>query len=275
MICDTVPMEDETGGLCFRYWLHRDLAGDGREGLVFVMLNPSTADADNDDPTVRRCMGFGRAWGYRELTVVNLFALRATKPDELLRHGSEAIGERNDEVLRWVRRHPAKPMVVAAWGNRGAHLNRDAAAMAIIGPAKALGTTKQGCPRHPLYAQRSTQLVPYEYRGPIEEKGTAPATPVPVRRAVAKLGEDLRDARLRRRIPMALLAERASISRTTLANIEKGDPGVSIGNYARALFSLGLIDRLADLADARHDEVGLAIERERLPKRIRQRKNWR
>ena len=81
MICDTVPMEDEMGGLRFRYWLHRDLASDGREGLVFVMLNPSTADAMHDDPTVRRCMAFGRRWGYRELTVVNLFALRATKPE--------------------------------------------------------------------------------------------------------------------------------------------------------------------------------------------------
>ena len=165
MICDIAPMEDEAGGRRFRYWLHRDLASDGREGLVFVMLNPSTADADNDDPTVRRCMAFGREWGYRELSVVNLFALRATKPEELLRHGSEAIGERNDEVLRWARRRPVTSMLVAAWGNRGTHLNRDAAAMAIIGPAQALGITKQGCPKHPLYLRRSTQLVPYEYRG--------------------------------------------------------------------------------------------------------------
>ena len=105
--------------------------------------------------------------------------------------------------------------------------------------------------------------------------GALPGTPVPVRRALSKLGDDVRDARKRRRIPMALLAERASISRTTLANIEKGDAGVSLGNYARALFSLGLLDRLADLADARHDDTGLAIERERLPKRIRRRRLWR
>ena len=275
MICDTVPMEDEMGGLRFRYWLHRDLASDGREGLVFVMLNPSTADAVNDDPTVRRCMAFGREWGYRELTVVNLFALRATKPDNLRRHGEEAIGERNDEVLRWMRQHPATSMVVAAWGNQGAHLSRDAAAMAIIGSAMALGVTKRGCPKHPLYVRQSTQPVPYERERLADDGRTAPGTPVPVLRALSKLGEDVRDARLRRRIPMALLAERASISRTTLANVEKGDPGVSLGNYARALFSLGLIDRLAGLADARHDEVGLAIEREQLPKRIRQRKNWR
>ena len=161
MTCDAVPMEDEAGGLRFRYWLHRDLAVDGREGLVFVMLNPSTADADNDDPTVRRCMHFGRAWGFRELTVVNLFALRATNPYDLRRRGSAAVGERNDEVLHWMRRHPATSMVVAAWGNHGAHLNRDAAAMAIIGPAKALDVTKRGCPKHPLYMQRSARPVPY------------------------------------------------------------------------------------------------------------------
>ena len=275
MICNIVPMEDETGGLRFRYWLHRELASDGRDGLVFVMLNPSTADQDNDDPTVRRCMAFGREWGYRELSVVNIFALRATSPDDLRRHGSEAIGGRNDEVLRWMRQQRTTSMVVAAWGNQGTHLNRDAAAMAIIGPAMALGMTKRGCPKHPLYVRHSTQPVSYSHRSPILGGGTMPDIPVPALRAMSKLGEDVRDARLRRRIPMALLAERASISRTTLANIENGEPGVSIGNYARALFSLGLIDRLADLADARHDEVGLAIEREQLPKRIRQRKNWR
>ena len=275
MKCDTVPMEEEAGGLRFRYWLHRELASAGREGLVFVMLNPSTADAVNDDATIRRCVGFGRQWGYRELTVVNLFALRATKPADLRRHGAEAIGEHNDDVLRWMRQHPATLMVVAAWGNQGTHLGRDAAAMAIIAPTKALGVTKQGCPKHPLYVRSSAQPLPYRRLSPVAIEGTMPSTPIPVLRALAKLGEDVRDARRRRRVPMALLAERASISRTTLANIERGDAGVSLGNYARALFSLGLIDRLADLADARHDEVGLGIEQERLPQRIRLRKNWR
>lgn len=275
MKCDTVPMEDEAGGLRFRYWLHRDLASAGREGLVFVMLNPSTADAVNDDATIRRCVGFGRQWGYRELTVVNLFALRATKPADLRRHGAEAIGEHNDDVLRWMRQHPATSMVVAAWGNQGTHLGRDTAAMAIIAPTKALGVTKQGCPKHPLYVRSSAQPLPYRRLSPVAIEGAMPSTPIPVLRALAKLGEDVRDARRRRRVPMALLAERASISRTTLANIERGDAGVSLGNYARALFSLGLIDRLADLADARHDEVGLGIEQERLPQRIRLRKNWR
>lgn len=98
------------------------------------------------------------------------------------------------------------------------------------------------------------------------------ALPLPVRRALRKLGRDIRDARLRRRIPAALLAERASISRTTLHKLEKGEPGVSIGIVATVLFALGMSDRLAELADIRHDERGLALDEERLPQRIRRRR---
>jgi transcriptional regulator with XRE-family HTH domain len=92
---------------------------------------------------------------------------------------------------------------------------------------------------------------------------------IPVKRALNKLGGDIRDARRRRRIPMALLAERARVSRTTLTKVEKGDPGTSMGVYATVLFVLGMTERLADVADPRHDSVGLALEEERLPQRIR------
>ncbi len=95
-------------------------------------------------------------------------------------------------------------------------------------------------------------------------------SPIPVQRCLRKLGKDLCDARRRRRIPIAVLAERASISHPTLIKAEKGHPGVSLGNYAKILFSLGMIDRLADLADVRHDELGLSLDEERLPKRIRE-----
>src|SRR5450756_1860051 len=64
--------------------------------------------------------------------------------------------------------------------------------------------------------------------------------PIPVRRALRKLGHDIRDARRRRRIPVAIAAQRASISRTTLVKIEKGDPGVAIGSYATVLFVIGM-----------------------------------
>lgn len=93
--------------------------------------------------------------------------------------------------------------------------------------------------------------------------------PIPVERTLHKLGADLRDARRRRRIPTRIMAERAGISRTTLNKLEKGDPGVSMGTYATILFILGLMNRLAELADVRHDESGLALADELLPKRIR------
>jgi transcriptional regulator with XRE-family HTH domain len=96
--------------------------------------------------------------------------------------------------------------------------------------------------------------------------------PLPVRRALRKLGQDIRSARLRRRLPAAVVAERASISRTTLFKLEKGEPGVSIGNVATVLFVLGLGDRLGELADIKHDERGLALDEERLPQRIRPRR---
>ncbi len=93
--------------------------------------------------------------------------------------------------------------------------------------------------------------------------------PIPVRRAMHKLGQDIRDARLRRRISTAVMAERASISRTTLNKVEKGDPGVALGNYANVLFVLGIAERLGELADVKTDTVGLELIDARLPQRIR------
>jgi DNA-binding XRE family transcriptional regulator len=93
--------------------------------------------------------------------------------------------------------------------------------------------------------------------------------PIPVKHALRKLGQDIRDARRRRRIPVALAAERASISRTTLVKIEKGDPGVAIGIYATVLHVLQMVDRLGDLVASKNDSVGLQLEEENLPQRIR------
>lgn len=93
--------------------------------------------------------------------------------------------------------------------------------------------------------------------------------PLPVRRALKKLGHDLCDARKRRRIPMRLAAERAGISRATLSKIEKGDEGVSFGAYAKILYVIGMIQRLIELADPKFDVIGLGLESKSLPKRIR------
>jgi hypothetical protein len=103
----------------------------------------------------------------------------------------------------------------------------------------------------------------------MKEAQSAPVVPIPVARALRKLGHDIRDARRRRRIQVAILAQRASLGRMTLYRIEKGDPRVSLGAYATVLFALGMADRLADVADPRHDSVGLELEEEHLPQRIR------
>jgi transcriptional regulator with XRE-family HTH domain len=93
--------------------------------------------------------------------------------------------------------------------------------------------------------------------------------PIPAKRVLRKLGQDMRDARKRRRIPMELLAERARISRSTLTKVEKGDGSVALGIYASVLFVLGLVENLGNLADPGTDEIGRSIEERNLPERIR------
>lgn len=93
--------------------------------------------------------------------------------------------------------------------------------------------------------------------------------PIPAKRALRKLGQDLRDARKRRRIPMELLADRARISRSTLTKVEKGDESVALGIYASVLFVLGLVEGLGNLADPATDTVGRSLEERNLPERVR------
>jgi len=96
-----------------------------------------------------------------------------------------------------------------------------------------------------------------------------PKLPLRVQCILQKLGADIEDARKRRRIPVLVMAERSRISHPTLKKIERGDPGVAIGFYAAVLFVLGLEHRLGEIADPGTDELGLALEGERLPERIR------
>lgn len=95
------------------------------------------------------------------------------------------------------------------------------------------------------------------------------ALPIPVKKGLHKLGNDIRRARIRRRITMALMAERASISRTTLSKIERGDPSVAMGTYATVIFVLGLVSNLENLMHPNKDEVGIDLEEENLPQRVR------
>ena len=95
------------------------------------------------------------------------------------------------------------------------------------------------------------------------------ALPLPVKRALKKLGSDISIARRRRKITTTLMAQRAFIDRRSLARVENGDPGVSLGIYASVLFVLGMSDQLADLADISHDPLGRRLAEEQLPKRVR------
>ncbi len=126
----------------------------------FVMLNPSTANAEVDDPTIRRCIGFAKSWGFGALEVVNLFAYRATDPRELKRvHGP--VGPENDYHIASVISDPRCELVVAAWGNDGGRTPADRHFRENhCRDAKCLGKTKAGYPRHPLYVPSSAELVP-------------------------------------------------------------------------------------------------------------------
>ena len=96
--------------------------------------------------------------------------------------------------------------------------------------------------------------------------------PIPVKKALKKLGKDIKEARLRRRISTILMAERIGTTRTTLKNIEDGQPSVAVWLYASALYVLGMLDRFKDIADIAADSVGQALSSEELPKRIFNRK---
>lgn len=98
---------------------------------------------------------------------------------------------------------------------------------------------------------------------------TSPLLPLQIRRTLRQLGNDIRDARKRRRLPTAVVAERAQISLPTLRRVERGDASVGIGTYATVLWVLGLSDRIAGLAAPETDAIGLGLEEERLPQRIR------
>jgi hypothetical protein len=145
----------------YRYALRRcwDAA---RPPALIVGLNPSTADAERDDPTIRRCVRFARDWGFGGVVVGNLFAYRATRP-AALRAAPAPVGPANDRWLRALTREAG--IVVAAWGDDGRHGGRDRAVLRLLGAAHCLGTTKAGAPRHPLYVRADVAPRPFAGRG--------------------------------------------------------------------------------------------------------------
>lgn len=146
----------ETGALfseClkWRYQLWRVWGGEGPL-VCFIGLNPSTADALQNDPTVRRCMGFARDFGGSGLLMCNAFAYRATLPQDMKR-ADEPIGRDNDKWLLDAARRSS--LVIAAWGIHGEFQNRGAAVRRLVPRLHHLGLTSGGYPKHPLYLSAS------------------------------------------------------------------------------------------------------------------------
>lgn len=153
----------------YRYALTRHLSEasvHGRPGFrsaAFIGLNPSTADAATDDPTIRRCIQFATSWGFDRLVMANLFAFRATDPREMLR-AEDPVGPANDDLLR--KAAVRADLVLACWGAHGGHRDRDADVVRLIReaggpPLHVLKLTKGGCPAHPLYLPKT--LTPQEW----------------------------------------------------------------------------------------------------------------
>lgn len=122
--------------------------------VTWVLLNPSTADAEQLDPTMRRCVSFAKREGFGGMEVVNLYAFRTKSPRAML-DASDPVGAENDSVLASVR-----GVVIAGWGVH-AKQARVAAAVRLLPPLLSLGTTREGHPRHPLYVRADTPLVPW------------------------------------------------------------------------------------------------------------------
>lgn len=157
----------------------------------FIGLNPSTADEQADDPTIRRCIRFAADWGYGAVHMTNIFAFRATDPKVMMAAGSNAVGPRNNEYLLHTAR--AAELVIAAWGVGGGHLDREGHVIRMCAQTRidlhALALSKDGHPRHPLYLRADLKPASYvtSYYG-VPVIGVLPETPLEV---VARRGVPL------------------------------------------------------------------------------------
>jgi len=139
---------------CYRYLLWREWDAIAPK-VGFVMLNPSQADDTVDDPTIRRCIGFARSWGYGGMEVVNLFAYRTAHPKNL-RQVQDPIGQENDRYLESLGQRVER--IILAWGNWGRLMERDRVVWSLLAQHQnlyCLGLTKLQQPCHPLYLKKT------------------------------------------------------------------------------------------------------------------------
>lgn len=127
--------------------------------VLWIMLNPSTGDHMDDDPTIRRCIDFTKLWGYDRLEIVNLFSYRVSDPRELMQ---AALNCDVVKPLGYAEKAIEKAsLIICAWGSRGDFMSRSATTRALLGKrvAYCFGYTKNGEPRHPLYVEKTTPLI--------------------------------------------------------------------------------------------------------------------
>lgn len=166
IILDSLLDDKTTGAVIdsserYRYSLWRCWQKDAPR-ITFVMLNPSTADEFKNDPTITRCINFSKYWGFGSLEVVNLFAYRATNPDDLL-NVADPVGDDNDTyILEALNR---SEIVILAWGTKGSFLNRDNEVLELVSryDLNVLGMSKEGHPKHPLYIRADTKPIPFRW----------------------------------------------------------------------------------------------------------------
>lgn len=153
----------------YRYALWRTWKP-GNGHVLFIGLNPSTADEKKDDPTIRRCIGFAKDWGFGGINMLNIFAFRATNPKELMK-AKEPIGEINNYYLSMY----CDPigLNVACWGTWGFYLNRGREVLDLLGIDcfHCFGLTKNIQPRHPLYIKKGTDLMEISLCNDLKDKG--------------------------------------------------------------------------------------------------------
>lgn len=128
--------------------------------VMFICLNPSTADEKKDDPTVRRCVTYVKNWGYSSFCMTNLFAYRTSKPVEMLSFTGDPIGPENNKHLINIAKY-AK-IIIAAWGINGSYMDRDVEVVKLIRkikPIHILRLTANGHPNHPLYLKKGLNPV--------------------------------------------------------------------------------------------------------------------
>jgi len=127
---------------------------------MFIGLNPSTADETEDDPTINRCINYSKDWGYGGLCMANLFAFRATTPNDMMA-SNNPIGPDNDEWIKKIAQEAG--VIVAAWGNDGSFMDRSKQVKKMIPNLMCIKINKSGEPAHPLYQPKSAKPIKWEY----------------------------------------------------------------------------------------------------------------